>query len=234
MVINVHAGHNPDGKVACGAAGFIKESTEARNVKKLVISKLKKLGNTVYDCTCSNGTSQGDVLAKIVKKCNEHKADLDVSIHFNAGGGTGTEVLVFNKKDSSVKYAEQICKAIAKLGYKNRGVKERTDLYVLKNTKAPALLIECCFVDSKEDTERYEAETMAQAIVDGIQSKVDTSYKVKVTANRLNVRAGAGKKYSISTTIKKGEVYTIVAEENGFGKLKSGAGWINLSYVEKV
>lgn len=33
MIINVHAGHNPDGKVACGAIGIIRESTEARNVK---------------------------------------------------------------------------------------------------------------------------------------------------------------------------------------------------------
>lgn len=33
MKINVHAGHNPDGKVSCGAIGLIKESTEAKKVK---------------------------------------------------------------------------------------------------------------------------------------------------------------------------------------------------------
>jgi N-acetylmuramoyl-L-alanine amidase len=38
MIINVHAGHNPDGKVACGAIGIIRESTEARRVKDAVIS----------------------------------------------------------------------------------------------------------------------------------------------------------------------------------------------------
>ena len=37
MKINVHAGHNPDGKVACGAVGLIKESTEVRAVKDKVI-----------------------------------------------------------------------------------------------------------------------------------------------------------------------------------------------------
>ena len=57
MVINVHAGHNPDGKVACGAIGIIRESTEARNVKNEVIRQLKGLGHTVYDCTVDNGTS---------------------------------------------------------------------------------------------------------------------------------------------------------------------------------
>ena len=51
MIINVHAGHNPDGKVACGAIGIIRESTEARNVKNEVIRQLNGLGHTVYDCT---------------------------------------------------------------------------------------------------------------------------------------------------------------------------------------
>ena len=68
MIINVHAGHNPDGKVACGAVGVIKESTEARKVKDEVISLLKAAGHTVYDCTVNDGTSANDVLVKIVKK----------------------------------------------------------------------------------------------------------------------------------------------------------------------
>ena len=72
MKINIHAGHNPDGKIACGAVGLIKESTEARVVKDNVIQYLKKAGHTVYDCTCNNGTSQNDVLKKIVAKCNAH------------------------------------------------------------------------------------------------------------------------------------------------------------------
>lgn len=59
-------------------------------------------------------------------------------------------------------------------------------------------------------------------------------YKVKITAVELNVRNGAGTKYKINTTVKKGEVYTIVDELNGWGKLKSGAGWISLNYTKKV
>ena len=47
MKINIHAGHNPDGKIACGAVGLIKESTEARVVKDNVIQYLKKAGHTV-------------------------------------------------------------------------------------------------------------------------------------------------------------------------------------------
>lgn len=63
-------------------------------------------------------------------------------------------------------------------------------------------------------------------------------YLVKITASELNVRKGPGTKYAVHTAVKRGGVYTIVAEErNGstvWGKLKSGAGWICLSYTDKL
>ena len=59
-------------------------------------------------------------------------------------------------------------------------------------------------------------------------------YLVKITASALNVRAGSGTGYKVNTTVKKGGVYTIVEEKNGWGKLKSGAGWISLKYTEKI
>ena len=176
MKINVSAGHNPDGKVACGACGFIKESTEARRVKNQVIKLLRAKGHTVYDCTCSSGKSQSDVLQQIVTKCNKHKVDLDISIHFNAGASdkkgngktTGTEVLIYSENSKAKQYAERTAKAIAELGFKNRGVKVCDNLYFLHRTNSPAMLIECCFVDDKDDVKLYNYKEMATAIVDGI------------------------------------------------------------------
>lgn len=258
MKINVHAGHNPDGKIACGAVGLIKESTEARKVKNLVISKLRKMGHTVYDCTVSNGTSQNDVLKKIVEKCNAHTVDLDVSIHFNSGSNdktgnrksSGTEVFVYTDRSTQKERAARICESISDLGFRNRGVKTSETLYVLKYTKAPALLIECCFVDDKDDIEIYDAEQMADAIVIGItgrkavsastksnmknDDKESDSYVVRVTADLLNVRKGPGTNYAVVTTVKKDDVFTIIEIQNGWGKLKSGSGWISLKYTKKV
>lgn len=57
------------------------------------------------------------------------------------------------------------------LGYKNRGVKKRTDLGFLKNTKAPALLVECCFVDDKDYIDLYNSKSMSKAIAQGILNK---------------------------------------------------------------
>ena len=59
-------------------------------------------------------------------------------------------------------------------------------------------------------------------------------YIVKINTDVLNVRNGAGTNYKINTQVKKYELYTIVDEKNGWGKLKSGAGWISLEYTIKV
>lgn len=254
MVINIHAGHNPDGKTACGAVGLIRESTEARAVKDRVVSLLKKQGHTVYDCTVSDGVSQGDVLSKIVKKCNAHKADLDLSIHFNAGRNDyvgdgsvgGTEVWIYNSASKVKETAEQVCNKIAALGFRNRGVKTNSDLYVLRKTTAPALLVECCFVDDADDVKLYHADTMAAAIADAVAScgtdhtvasdaassavsSVENVFRVKVTDDTLNIRSGPGMQYRIMGCIKDHGVYTITETFENWGKLKSGAGWISIS-----
>lgn len=61
-----------------------------------------------------------------------------------------------------------------------------------------------------------------------------SSYKVKVTTDALNIRSGAGTNYAIVGVIRDEGVYTIVDEKNGWGLLKSGAGWISLEYTKKV
>lgn len=66
------------------------------------------------------------------------------------------------------------------------------------------------------------------------EQPTSSNYKVRITAGTLNVRAGAGTSYKVTTTVKKGGVYTVTAEQNGWGRLKSGAGWIFLKYTERV
>lgn len=65
-------------------------------------------------------------------------------------------------------------------------------------------------------------------------SKVVVNYKVKVTADALRIRGGAGTKYAVKGVIKDKGIYTIVETKNNWGKLKSGAGWICLDYTKRV
>ncbi|HCU2613833.1 TPA: N-acetylmuramoyl-L-alanine amidase [Clostridioides difficile] len=202
-ILNIHGGHNPRGKVACGAVGLIDESLEDRRVKSEVISILKSNNKIVYDCTVDNGTSKTDVLKKIVSKCNSHNVDLDISIHFNSGAKdekgngktTGVEVFIYNEKTREI--ATKICENISKLGFKNRGVKVDKDLYVLRNTKAPAILIECCFVDDRDDVELYNYKSMAKAIAEAILNK--------------KINNDGGKKRYKYTVVYEGEIDKISA-----------------------
>jgi len=61
-----------------------------------------------------------------------------------------------------------------------------------------------------------------------------TAYKVKITADALNIRAGAGTNHKIVGCIKDKGIYTIIDEKSGWGKLKSGAGWVSLNYTKKI
>lgn len=62
----------------------------------------------------------------------------------------------------------------------------------------------------------------------------DSSYKVQIVNNAIYVLNGPSPDYDIVQTIYKNEVYTIVETKNGYGKLKSGAGWINLKYTTRL
>lgn len=244
MIYNIHGGHNFH---VPGANGCFSETSEDRKVKNLVIEKLRSLGHTVYDCTDEDGTTVNKNLSNIVRKCNSHSVDLDVSIHFNASGcgGHGVEVWCYNSGTASV--ASKICNEISILGFKNRGVKYSTQLYVLRNTRSEAILIECCFCDSQTDSNIYNSEKMAAAIVKGLTGQTiqnnnngnggGTNFKVKVSTTDLRIRTNPSLSGGIKGYIPRG-VYTIVQTKNSdgyeWGKLKSGAGWIALKFTTRV
>ena len=67
------------------------------------------------------------------------------------------------------------------------------------------------------------------------QSSSDNSFLVEIICDELNIRQQADFNSKVVGTVKKGEVFTIVEEKNGLGKLKSGVGYIsmNTKYVKR-
>lgn len=67
------------------------------------------------------------------------------------------------------------------------------------------------------------------------QSNSDNSFLVEIICDELNIRQQADFNSKVVGTVKKGEVFTIVEESNGLGKLKSGVGWISMgsAYVKR-
>ena len=168
-LITVNAGHSAKAPGA-GANGY-KEHEMARKVKDKVIAALKKVGVRTVDTT-SDADTQNAVLGEQVRKCNAQPRNgrLDVSIHFNSGGGTGSEVLYYDQKA----LAEKVAKAVSEAaGLTNRGAKERKDLYFLRKTNAPAILIEVGFIDNKSDMAKINTkmDAIANAIVKALTGK---------------------------------------------------------------
>ena len=174
MKICINPGHSASG-VGVGAIGLLNESDENRKVSNELVRLLKENSNHQIIVADFNGS---DNYIKAYKFANSNKVDLFVSIHFNSGandkGGNGksagTETLVYSLKGAP-KEATRVNANIVKLGFRDRGIKTRPDLSVLKNTSMPAMLVECCFVDDKDDVNLYNYKTMAKAIAEGILGK---------------------------------------------------------------
>lgn len=79
----------------------------------------------------------------------------------------------------------------------------------------------------------FTMDQFRKAVDKKINSNSSVPYKVKVNVDSLNIRAGASTQYKINGKITDHGVYTIVKEQNGWGFLKSGAGWISLKYTNK-
>ena len=180
MKIGIDMGHTLSGEGTGSQGCGYKEQNLTRELGKIVIEMLKKEGHTIYDCTVDKSSNNSQQLIDRVNKANKQPLDLFVSIHFNAcvndekGNGytTGTEVLLYSTSSKAKPYAERIVKKIANVGLKNRGVKTH-NAYVLKHTKASALLIETCFIDDRDDMNVYlkSPRKVAKAIVEGILDK---------------------------------------------------------------
>ena len=67
------------------------------------------------------------------------------------------------------------------------------------------------------------------------QSSSDNSFLVEIICDELNIRQQSDFDSKVVGTVKKGEVFTIIEEKNGLGKLKSGAGYISMNqkYVRR-
>ncbi len=170
MKFGIDMGHNapPD----TGAVGLAKEDDLNRAVGTRVIAKLAALGHSAVDCTPSWATSVLDSLRKRVNAANSSRVDIYVSIHFNAFNGRANGSEVYATSSAGSRLARPVLESIVSLGFYNRGVKNGSHLYVLKNTYMPAILVECCFIDSRRDMELFNPELMANAIVKGLVGEI--------------------------------------------------------------
>lgn len=197
MKITVHAGHAPDGGVGCGATGILKESTEARRITAALMNRLADAGIEARDVTVNENMSANEVLRKLVLRMNSNDYDLHVSIHLNSAedrNANGAEAYIYATNGYTENIGRIFCKEMEKIGYRNRGVKDGSGLYVIRHSEDPCILFECGFVSSELDTGLYDSERIADAI--------------------FNAIAGSNSGYSQDFTLKKVYAVQIGAFQN--------------------
>lgn len=177
MIIGIDMGHTLDGANSGTIALGKREQDLTRQVGNILIKKLKKLGHTIVDCTQDYAESNNDSLSKRVQIANSNNVDIFICIHFNAfnGSANGTEIYIYAKEGDIYEKALDVCEVFNDNGFHNRGIKDINDsnLFVIRKTKAPAMLIECCFMDNVNDMNKYNPNSFADWIVQGIFHKSD-------------------------------------------------------------
>lgn len=115
-------------------------------------------------------------LSDRAKFANNMKADVFLSIHVNAGGGTGYEDFVYTgASGASIKIQTEIHAEMRKFldsyGIVDRGMK-KANFAVLRETNMPAMLAENLFIDNEKDAALLKQneflDTLAQVIVNGL------------------------------------------------------------------
>ena len=205
----------------------------------------------------SNSTDTS--INSMAREANSWGADLVISIHNNAGGGDGFEVYHTVGGGRGKTLAQNIEAEVKKIGQNSRGLKTRrdtdgTDYYgMIRLTNAPAVICEGVFVDNATDVQIADTEAEQKAFgyayargilktlgiadkgyeIGASGSATTGGFKVKVSIEDLYIRKGPGTGYGKKGFIKPG-VYTIVETRSGWGRLKSGAGWIYLAYAVRI
>lgn len=148
----------------------------------------------------SRTKDENDPLSEEIRECNAFAPDLAVDIHNNAGGGDGAEAFYHYGGGKSKELAENILAEIVKVGQNSRGAKIRKnsqgkDYYgFIRETSAPAVIVECAFVDNATDRQIVATEGKRQAMGEAIAKGILKSLVVAVKAERgtlYRVQVGA-------------------------------------------
>lgn len=153
----------------------------------------------------SRSKDDNESLTEKINECNAFNPELALDIHNNAGAGDGAEVYYYSSSTKGKSCATQVLDAIVQVGQNSRGIKANTSFRFLNSTKAPAILIECAFVDNKKDIAiidtAAEQKAMGVAIAKGILKTLGIAYveekKPTTESGKLyRVQVGA---YSVKT-----------------------------------
>ena len=183
-----HGGSDP------GAVAFGREEADLNlSIALACRDELERHGVQVL---MSRTKDENDTLDEEIRECNNYGPDLCIDIHNNAGGGDGVEAFYYHGGGLSKTLADNVLAEIVKIGQNSRGAKTKmwgeVDYFgFIRETNAPAVIVECAFVDNAEDIKIIDTEaerkTMGVAIAKGILATLGITYKTPTTTGKTAV-----------------------------------------------
>lgn len=177
---------NQDGNLY--AYGNTNEMEQCNRIADKLKTALERCGFAVKKA------AKGQAMATSINESNAWNPDLHLCIHTNAGGGSGTMVMVYNKSTKNMKFANPIYKEVQAItpGKVDYGIKEYSSLAELNSTNAIAVYIEVDFHDNK-DIAKWLINNPA-AVGEAIAKGVCKAYGVTYKAPASTSSSGAGTK----------------------------------------
>lgn len=158
------------------ATGVVNEYQWCKKFVPILVDMFKSQGVNADLIICPERqfTKAAEEKPYKINKINGKKYDLVIESHLNAFNGIakGIEVLYLSSKGKE--YAQRVNDKLDDI-FTDRGIKSRTDLYILRDTDCPAILIEYFFCDNKEDYAKADTDEkmklIAQKVVEGVLNK---------------------------------------------------------------
>ena len=177
--IYIDQGHNPERPNAGAEAFGVKEQDINYEVGVILADLLRANGN--FDVRLSRptaessiGSSNSESLQMRVSDANAWGADYYISIHANTSSlpeVSGSEAFSYSEPSVAFSLGTDILEGLNETtGLRNRGMKTRTNLYVLKRTNMPSVLVELGFMTNRGDLELMlsRPDLFAEGIYRGI------------------------------------------------------------------
>lgn len=177
--IYIDQGHNPVNPNAGAEGNGLREQNLVYEIGRELADMLR--ANANFDVRLSRPTAQTQLGNSVssslrirVNEANSWGADYFISLHTNAStspSANGSEALVYSSPSRAASLAEDILEGLNETtGLRNRGVKVRSGLYVLRKTQMPAVLVELAFISNPEEAAlmRDRPDLFARGIYNGI------------------------------------------------------------------
>ena len=252
FTVTIDSGHGGNGSTA--GKRFLDGTKYEWDINDAVADRLQPLlekhGVMVHRLDDVSGQTDISLNSRLRQAINIG-SDLHISVHQNSAGAnewceaTGTEVYYSTLGSArSQQLAKEAANRMAEyIQTKNRGAKTG-NLFITReftNVGIDAILAEGLFMDNYNDTRYMMSEEYAQRYAQAIADSVVNVYRSQINnepfqvrirkdlGETLNIRQEPSAFSEIVGEVNPGEVFTIVEVQGNFGRLASGAGWINIS-----